>query len=367
MKLNELTLEEKIAQLFIYGTREHGVQPDLEELIVKHKIGGVILFKKNYNSYEEMLQYIHKLQQLNQNNKVPLWIGIDQEGGRCNRMPPEFLNIYSAGKLAKAKDINLIRRAARVTGKMLKQTGVHLNFAPILDIQRFPDDHAIGNRSYGATLKDVETYAFPVMQELKKQGILSVSKHFPGHGLVAKDSHLLLASASQPLDFIEKNDMAIFKKAIQQGVDGIMLGHIQVPAIDKYYPASLSPIFIEQYLREKYQYKGLLVTDDLKMLSIRLHYGSARAGKLAFLAGNDLILNHTSKASIVGAISSIGKLVNQSDTLQESLDNRVSRILSYKQQYGVSHEFATGVNIEEINEEIKSINTQVKEGLSLPL
>lgn len=367
MHVQELTLEEQIGQLLICGVRKPGLHPDLEELVATHKIGGVILFQKNYTSYAEMVTVMNRLHSLNQNHKVPLWIGIDQEGGRCNRMPSEFLNLYSAAKLARTRDINLVKRAARITGKMLKETGIHINFAPILDIQRFPDNHAIGNRCYGTTPEEVITYAIPVIEELKKQGILAIAKHFPGHGLATENSHITLPTVIEPMSFIEQNDIAPFKTAIEHGVDGIMLAHLRVTALDTTYPASLSSQAIQHYLRTKLHYKGLVITDDFHMLPMRLGYGSVRAGKLAFLAGNDCILSHSSKTSIVKTISAIQKLVTHSLDLQESLSLRVARILELKHTYAVSDAPVTGANIEEINHEIYEINKIVETSLHLPV
>ncbi len=367
MDIQELTIEEQIGQLWICGTQKSGSQPDLEELIKHYKIGGIILFKKNYTSYEDMLHYIHQLHEWNKGNKVPLWIGIDQEGGRCNRMPPNFLNLYSAGKLAQTNDIDLIRRAAAVTGKMLKQTGITINFSPVLDVQRFPDNHAIGNRCYGITPQEVIANTIPVIEELKKKGILSIAKHFPGHGLVSSDSHFTLPVIEQPFSTIEQEDMAPFRAAMKHGVDGLMLGHLRIPSMDTQYPASLSHKIVEDYIRTTCDYKGLLVTDDFHMLPIRLGYGSVQAGRLAFMAGNDILLSHASKTSIVKTIQGIQDIVTHSDTWMESLQTRVLRILSFKEKYGVSGLLAPGTDIQEVNHEIASINSVVEQKLQLPI
>lgn len=143
VNINELTIEEKIGQMIIVGLDSSYITPRTKNLILKHKIGGVILYRKNFKTYRDLLNLIKELRALNKNNKIPLFISIDQEGGRVNRMPKEILNLPAASKIAKKQDIDLVRESASITGEILKKSGFNINFSPVLDIKRFEDNHAI--------------------------------------------------------------------------------------------------------------------------------------------------------------------------------------------------------------------------------
>lgn len=145
MKVNiyELSIEEKIGQMIIVGIDSSYITPRTKNLILNHKIGGVILYRKNFKTYVDLLNLIKELRALNKNNRIPLFISIDQEGGRVNRMPKEILNLPAASKIAQKQNIDLVRESASITGEILKKSGFNINFSPVLDIKRFEDNHAI--------------------------------------------------------------------------------------------------------------------------------------------------------------------------------------------------------------------------------
>ena len=189
----------KIGQMFIIRMHGKKITNELEQLIKEYNIGGICLYSKNYNNYEEMLSLINDLKELNKKyNKEPLFIAIDQEGGRVNRLPKDIKNILSAKKISK-KD-KYITEAGNITGEILFKSGINMNFAPVLDIQRFDDNHPIGNRCFGTNAKDVSKKGNLMMKTLKENNIISVVKHFPGHGLVKYDSHLLLPIVTKNID-----------------------------------------------------------------------------------------------------------------------------------------------------------------------
>ena len=178
--MKDLTLREKVGQMLIIKIFGKEMTEKEKKIIREYKIGGVILYRKNYDSYEEMLKIINEIKKINkESGNIPLFISIDQEGGRVNRMPRELKNIKSAGKLASKLNIELIREAGKITAKMLKESGFNMNYAPVLDIQRFENGHAIGDRCYGKNAEEVSKNGIEVMKELSKGGIIPVVKHFP--------------------------------------------------------------------------------------------------------------------------------------------------------------------------------------------
>lgn len=359
MNLKDLSMQEKIGQMIMVGIDTNYITDRIKKLIIKYKIGGILLYRKNFNTYSDMINLINELKKLNQNNKIPLFIAIDQEGGRVNRMPPEIKNLPSANKLAQLNNLDIISNSTKITSKLLKSSGFNVNFAPVLDIKRFSDSHPIGDRCYGKTKEDIIKYGIPVMKEFQKQGIIPVIKHFPGHGATNKDSHFLLPIIKSNIKELEKNDISPFKKAISEGADAILVSHLLIRNETGIYPASLSRKFITNYLRKKYRFKGLIITDDLKMKSIRFIYGAVLAVEKAFQAGNDIILfrfNHKEEEKAIKRILNLSK----HKKIKESQINRsVSRIIKMKQKYNISDDIlATELDIEKINNEIEKIRKE---------
>lgn len=357
MKIEELSLEEKIGQLFIIGLEEK--IDGLEEMIKQYKIGGVILYKRNYHSYVEMVNLVKKIKQTNQSNPVPIFISMDQEGGRVNRMPPEIKNLKSPMKIAREKELEMAKESGAIIGKMLHETGVSMDYAPVLDIKRFEEKHAIGDRCYGETEEEVSEYGIEVMKQIQKQGVISVVKHFPGHGLTKKDSHFQIPKILQKARELEKVDMLPFEKAMKEGVDAIMVGHLMIKDIDRKYPASLSKKIIQTYLIQKYQYQGLIMTDDLKMMAIRLHYNSKKASLKALEAGNDIIMMGLPYKKIKRIIQYITKKVRKGKIDIQTINQKVEKIIKMKEKYQIEDTAEIiGCDIEKINEAIQKINKE---------
>lgn len=356
MEIKELSIEEKIGQMIIVGMETNYITDRIRTMITKYKIGGIILYRKNFNTYQDMLKLIGDLKELNKDNKIPLFIAIDQEGGRVNRMPKEIENLPAANMIATVEGEELTRESAQITGEILKKSGYNLNFAPVLDIKRFESNHSIGDRSFGEDKEIVAKCGIAVMQELQKQGIVSVIKHFPGHGSTTKDSHYMLPIINKKIEQLEKEDMYPFEQAIKNGADAILVGHLLIRNVTGIYPASLSRKFISRYLRKKYKYNGLIITDDLKMRAIKFLYGADLAVKKAFQAGNDIIVfrfNHDEEKRV---IEKIIKLTKKRKIRESRINKSVQRIIKIKEKYNIVDDMPTeNIEIEQINKQIKKI------------
>lgn len=358
MRIEKLSLEEKIGQLFMVGLEEK-TNEDIEKLIQENKIGGVVLYRKNYHTYEEMLAYVNNIKMLNNKNSIPIFISIDQEGGRVNRMPQEILNLKSATKLSNTKNIEIVKESGKIIGEMLNKTGISMDYAPVLDIRKFKEKHAIGDRCYGENKEDVSKYGIEVMKEMQNKGVIPVIKHFPGHGLTKKDSHFRIPKITQKIEVLEKEDMLPFEIAIKENAEAIMVGHLIIKDIDKNYPASLSKKVIQKYLIEKYNYKGLIITDDLKMMAIQLHYNMKKAVVKAIEAGNDIIMIGLSYKKINKIIKFIVKEVKNGKIEEERINKSVEKIIQIKEKYNIEDKKVNGFCIKEINENIKKLNEKV--------
>ena len=231
-----------------------------------------------------------------------------------------------------------------------------MNFSPVLDVLKKQTSDAIGNRSFGTNAEDVSKYGIEIMKQLQRHKIISVIKHFPGQGAAKSDSHFLLPSIKN----IEKEDIIPFEKAIENGADAIMVGHMIVKKISRLYPASLSKNMIRK-IRLKYNFKGVIITDDLKMRAIRYIYGTKWALKKAIYVGNDLVLFRFKKKDEIDAIESVIQLVKDGKIKERRIDKSVKRILQLKEKYSISdNEEIKGFNIEEINKRIDIVNSSVE-------
>lgn len=359
MEINELSIQEKIGQMIIIGMDTNYITDRIRTMITKYKIGGIILYRKNFNTYEKMLELIKQLKDLNKNNKIPLFIAIDQEGGRVNRMPHEILNLPSANQIASQGDDNLVKNSAQLTGELLRKSGFNLNFAPVLDIKNFSNEHAIGDRCFGNDKETVAKYGVLAMKSLQEQGIMSVIKHFPGHGSTTKDSHYFLPIINKKIKDIENEDMYPFEQAINNGADCLLVGHLLVKHITGFYPASLSRKFISRYIRKKYKYKGLIFTDDLKMKAIKYIYSPVNAVVKAFKAGNDVIIFRFNKDEEKNAIEKVLKLTQHGKIRENRINRSVKRIMNLKEKYNVSDDMPIeNIDIDSFNSEIMKIREQ---------
>lgn len=355
--LKELTLNEKIGQMMMVGMDGNTIDDRIKKLILNYKVGGIILYKKNFKSYADMIKLIHDLKELNSSNKVPLFIAIDQEGGRVNRMPPEIHNIKNAYILSRTKNANVIREAADITGTILEESGFNMNFSPVLDVLGKGTTEAIGNRCYGDNPEEVSEYGIQTMKQLQKHKVISVIKHFPGQGVSKFDSHYILPSVKE----IKKEQAKPFVDAIEQGADAMMVAHMRIKNISRYTPASLSKKVIKE-IRLKYNYKGIIMTDDLKMRAVRYLYGTRRAVKKAFIAGNDLILFRFKRSDEEKCIRYIQRLVRIGKISEQRINQSALKIIDMKEKYELSDKKEIkGCNIDEINNRIDMVNSYVEE------
>ncbi len=360
MEIQQLTLEEKIGQQLFIGLDVNHPKEIIKELIVKQKVGGILLYKKNYRSLEEMVELINECKQLNREaNSIPLWIGIDQEGGRVNRLPPEILNFPSAYQLAQTGNEALIKESVSLMAELLSQLGVNVNFAPVLDRSTKNLKSAIGDRAFGQDIHQITLWGDWQRNEFEEKNILPVIKHFPGHGSTNADSHVRIPNTNKTIKQLEQEDLLPFLHAIDQNANALLVGHLIVPHMTHLKPATLSKSFIQGYLRKELHYNGLIFTDDMRMKAVELFYGTNQASLKAFQAGNDVImLKYTNKDQVREKIK---RRLNRKPDEEQLLNNRVERILSVKEKYHVSDKPVPkpSFSIDEINQKIQEIRNGI--------
>lgn len=359
LQMNHLSLEEKIGQMLMVGIESNKITERTRKLILKYKIGGVILYRKNFNTYEEMIKLIKDLKELNKVNEIPLLIAIDQEGGRVNRMPKEILNLPAANLIAGKMGEKGIQEAADIIGEILMKSGFNMNFAPVLDLKRFVNQ-SIGDRSFSANPDKVAQYGIMQMKSFQDRKIISVIKHFPGHGATKGDSHYKLPIIKFAIQTLEKEDMKPFEEAIKNGADSILIGHLRIKNITEKQPCSLSRKFIIKYVRKRYHYNGLIISDDLKMKGIKYKYGTTKALVKSFKAGNDITIFRFNQKQEEKAILKVLDLARENELNKYRINTSVKRILKIKNKYHLNdNKVIENLDLEDINERILRIRNIV--------
>ena len=336
--LRAMTLDEKIGQLFmiaIYSNKDKEYQEKIEGIIRKYHIGGLIFFQGEPVRQVEMVNAFQKI------SKYPLLIGIDAEHGLGWRLQSamEFPQMLINGAVT---NDSLIYRLGQAIAHHCKETGVHVNFAPVADINNNPANPVIGTRSFGENPENVyRKTAMYIAGSLSSQ-VLPVVKHFPGHGDTDTDSHISLPVISHDLNRLDSIELYPFKKLIQDSLPAVMVAHLNVKALDSArIPATLSPRIVSYWLHERLGFNGLCFTDAMNMKGVSQGLEKGTAEVKALRAGNDILLF---PENIDRAVGQIKKALRDSLISEEEIEARCRKILNTKRQYVRSsiHPLPTG-------------------------
>jgi beta-N-acetylhexosaminidase len=327
----ELTSREKIGQLFMIGFMGTAVTPELAAFIKDYRPGGVILFSRNLESVEQIVELTNDLQQCSP--KAPLLIAIDQEGGRVSRLPQGFTIFPPCELIGRCNSGELAYAAAATIAKELKAVGINMNMAPVLDVNSNPDNPVIGDRAFGSSPDAVGDMALVTASGLQDNHVVACGKHFPGHGDTNADSHKELPIVEASVERLETVEFPPFRRAAAAGIATMMTAHVLYKALDGSLPATLSPFIITHLLREKMGYDGVVLTDDLEMHAIVDHYGPGDAAVGALLAGCDMLLICKERDREIAAFEAVEKAVASGSIDTARLDRSVTRIQRIKQRY----------------------------------
>jgi beta-N-acetylhexosaminidase len=259
------------------------------ELVRDFQVGGVILFARNLESPEQVWQLTQDLQQQAQAaGGPPLLIALDQEGGPVQRLKAPFTLIPAARELGLTRTPEEVEALSRQVGRELALVGVNVNLAPVLDVPRSPACPQ-WRRAYSADPEKAARYALAAIRGYSSGGVIPVAKHFPGLGDTMADSHQVLPLALSG-DAKREADLLPFGEAVAAGAPAIMTAHLLTPEWDEARPATLSEVALQDWLRRKLGFKGVIITDDLEMGAIAGHLPVAQAAREALMAGADLLL-----------------------------------------------------------------------------
>jgi beta-N-acetylhexosaminidase len=282
------SVRREIGQLLIGSLPGTAITAEMRSLAREFQLGGVTLFKRNIEVPEQVAELSDDLQRLS--SELPLWVAVDQEGGRVARLRAPFTEWPPMATLGRAGDETLAYRFAAALAAELTAVGITLDYAPVLDIHTNPKNPIIGDRALAEDAEMVATLGAQIIRGLQDNGVAACGKHFPGHGDTSVDSHLALPLVEHPPDRIRRVECVPFREAIRNEVAFVMTAHILVPALDEQNPATLSPAIVRGMLREELGFDGVILSDDLEMKAIAETYSVADAAVQAIAAGCDGVL-----------------------------------------------------------------------------
>jgi beta-N-acetylhexosaminidase len=328
---NKLTPDQRIAQsIWVAGwsNKEIGDEVDLAETIKKFGIGGLIFFQGTPEKQVELTNYYQKI------SSVPLLIAMDAEWGAGMRLNgvEKFPFQMTLGAI---RNDSLIYLLGQAVAEQCKQLGVHINLAPVADINNNPRNPVINYRSFGENREKVASKALSYMKGMQNNGIMATAKHFPGHGDTDIDSHSDLPVIKRSRERLDSIELYPFMKLIAEGTGCIMTAHLNLPALDTVInrPSSLSPVIINGLLKENLGFKGLVISDAMNMKGVTKYYRTGEAEAMAFLAGNDIIEFVTDPGA---AIAEINKLITSKKISKEEADLKCRKVLAVKYMAGLN-------------------------------
>ena len=325
--LNAMSLEEKIGQLIMiaaYSNKDSLYEKQLGATIEKYHIGGIIFFQGTPSKQAAMTN------DYQQRAYIPLMIGMDAESGVGWRIKPamEFPNQTLLGAI---RDTNLIYRIGQAIGRQCRTMGIHVNFAPVADINVNPKNPVIGIRSFGEKKDEVGNRSLQYTRGLESQQIMPVAKHFPGHGDTDTDSHFALPLIRHSVARIDTVELYPFRQLIAAGIPGVMVAHLNVPSYDSAnIPASLSHHIVTQLLREKMHFDGLCFTDAMNMKGVTKGNSPGEADVKALSAGNDILLF---PENVEATVKKVKAAIRKGILTEEDIDEKCRRVLAAKEKY----------------------------------
>lgn len=351
---NGMSLKEKVGQLFMVNALS--IDPDsgteeIRRLIREHKIGGIIFSKGGPRRQAAMTNEFQEI------SETPLLIGMDAEWGLSMRLDSTYAFPWNM-TLGAIQDKELIEEVGAAIGRHANRLGVHINFAPVVDINTNPENPIIGNRSFGEEKENVTEKATAFLRGMQSSGILGSAKHFPGHGDTEQDSHKTLPTIHFSRERIFEEELFPYRKLIKEGLSGIMVAHLNVPSLEAHpdLPSSLSHEIVTGILRKDLDYQGLIITDALNMNAVANFDNPGEIDLAAFLAGNDILLF---SEDVALASEKIMAAYREGIISEERLQASVKRILLAKYKAGL-HQYHP-VKLEGLVKDLNTLGDKVLE------
>ncbi len=341
--LNRMSIEEKVAQLFIVTPESlTGVKNVIaagettKKMFEQYPVGGFVYFENNLQSSEQVISMLSNVQKYSMECiKLPVFTCVDEEGGTVTRISKKGkFNVPDIGDMSMVGQSGDVQEAYTVgneIGKYLSELGFNIDFAPVADVLSNPNNQVVKMRSFGSNPDLTADMSMSVCQGIQEHNICAVLKHYPGHGATEEDSHQGYAYTMKSLEELQQCELVPFQRGIDENISFIMAGHISVPNVTgDNTPSTLSKKMISEILRGQMGYQGIVITDGMNMRAITQNYSSAEAAVNALLAGVDIILMPENfQAAYYGVLEA----VNHGRLTEDRIDESVKRILLVKLRF----------------------------------
>jgi beta-N-acetylhexosaminidase len=325
-------IRKTIGQLLISGFDGFTLPVEMRALAREFDLGGAIIFSRNVEAPEQVAELSVAVRELTR--EVPLWMSVDQEGGRVQRLKEPFTRWPPMVTLGRAKDEALTRRFACALAAELAAVGITLDYAPVLDVLTNAKNPAIGDRALSDRAEEVARHGRVIVETLQGAGIAAAGKHFPGHGDTGVDSHLDLPTCELPPDRLRAIEFVPFRAAIEARVAFMLTCHVLYPALDEEHPATLSPRIVQGLLRDELRFDGAILTDDLDMKAIADRYTIEDTVARAIAAGCDGLLicggDHDKK---VRALEGLIRAAEAEKAFARRVEDALARMRRAKQRF----------------------------------
>ncbi|MDX9730269.1 MAG: beta-N-acetylhexosaminidase [Bdellovibrionales bacterium] len=330
-------MREKIGPSLIVGLQGTTLTADETEFLIRENIGGIILFKRNFESPKQVFELSQELRSVakRKSDKSPFFISVDQEGGRVARFRAPFTEWPPMAKVGEIGSPTVAFKTAQLIGTELAAVGINMNFAPSVDIFTNPANTVIGDRSLSSDPEVVAKLSSALVRGFIKSGVIPVAKHFPGHGNTLLDSHEDLPIENKTEAELDACELEPFKKVFRARLDAVMSSHILFPEIDPDWPASLSEVFLKNILRDKLRWRGLTITDDLDMKALTKHRSPGDIAVRALQAGSNILLYCNEPDSPRIAIDAVEKAVRDKDLPPQTLLDNAAMIQQVKTDWAL--------------------------------
>lgn len=279
-------LARQAAQVLTVGFEGHLLGDSLKRLLDAN-VAGVVLFARNIDTAAQVAELVRSIKEY---AGRPIYVGIDQEGGLVQRLRRGFTRFPAMRSVGLQKDVALAHQVGRILGQELRAVGVDVNFAPVLDVDTNPNNPVIGSRSLSSDPALVARLGVAMGQGMQSSGVASCGKHFPGHGDTAQDSHIDLPRLNHSLERLWSVELVPFRAWADAKLAALMTAHVVFECVEAHLPATMSRFVLDDILRKKLQYDGLVFSDDLEMKAICEHFGYQQAALFGLAAGVDNFL-----------------------------------------------------------------------------
>ena len=338
MKWTEEELTRRVGQRICAGFSGTTVTPELRELIKRHKVGNILFFSRNVQSFDQFQGLCAEVRELIlAETGLEPFLMIDEECGECSRLGHLTGNTPCASALGGIGDPENARIIGQIIGKKLRAVGVNMDLAPVLDCLSQPRNPVMGSRCFSREPEQVALFGRKFIEGIRESGVLACGKHFPGHGDTAVDSHLALPVINKSLESMEQTELVSFREAIRAGIDAIMSAHIVFPALEPDgVPATISPRVLKGLLREKLGFTGLIISDGMEMKAMLELFPIPEGVFRALKAGVDIALVCHEPPKAAASCLRIMEGVRSGELSPESLEEAYLRIKAKKESLPVT-------------------------------